>query len=42
LTREFGNVNEDVLFTFEYTLKPIGELAEMNDLDFETLESLPF
>lgn len=42
LTREFGNVIESVVFTFEYTSKPIEELLEMEDIDFEKLKSFPF
>lgn len=42
LTREFGNVTEDVLFTFEYTAKTIKELLDMEDIDFEKIKSFPF
>ena len=33
LTRRFGNVTKDTMFTFEYGMKPITELLEMTDLD---------
>jgi hypothetical protein len=33
LSRTFGNVTEENVFTFEYTLKPISELVKMDDLD---------
>jgi len=42
LTREFGNVIESVVFTFEYTVKPINELLEMKDIDFDKIKSFPF
>lgn len=42
LTREFGNVTVNSLFTFEYTIKPLNELLLMRDLDMTTLQEVPF
>jgi hypothetical protein len=42
LARSFGNVTEDNMFTFEYTLKKISELVKMDDIDLEKIKSLPF
>lgn len=42
LTREFGNVIESVVFTFEYTVKPINELLKMEDIDFNKIKNFPF
>jgi len=42
LARSFGNVTEDNMFTFEYTLKKISELVQMDDIDLEKIKSLPF
>jgi hypothetical protein len=33
LARSFGNVTEENIFTFEYTLKNIDELVEMEDFN---------
>jgi hypothetical protein len=33
LVKELGNVTEESEFTFEYTLKPLNILVEMDDLD---------
>lgn len=33
LVKDFGNVTEDSVFTFEYTIKTIAQLIEMEDLD---------
>ena len=33
LAKDFGNVTEDSIFTFEYTIKSIAQLIEMEDLD---------
>lgn len=33
LVREFGNVTETCMFTFEYTLKSIADLIKMEDID---------
>jgi hypothetical protein len=42
LVRDFGNVTEDSVFTFEYTIKTIAELIEMEDLDLTVLKQIPF
>jgi len=42
LARSFGNVTEQNVFTFEYTLKPISELVAMKDLKLEEVKSFPF
>lgn len=42
LTRQFGNVTEENVFTFEYTLKPISELVLMEDLNLEEIKYFPF
>lgn len=42
LVREMGNVTEDNEFTFEYTMKPLDDLVEMDDLDLTTVTHLPF
>jgi hypothetical protein len=42
LARTFGNVTEENVFTFEYTLKPISELVKMEDLNLEEIKSFPF
>ena len=31
LTRRFGNVTEDTIFTFEYGMKPISELLKIEE-----------
>ena len=42
LTRRFGNVTTDSMFTFDYGMKPISELLQMEDVDMSTLTHLPF
>jgi len=42
LARTFGNVTEENVFTFEYTLKPISELVKMDDLNLEEIKNFPF
>jgi len=42
LTRRFGNVTTESMFTFEYGLKPISELLAMADLDMATITHFPF
>jgi len=42
LVRDLGNVNESSTFTFEYTLKAIAELVQMDDIDLTQLKSFPF
>jgi len=31
--KDMGNVTEDVVFTFEYTMKTIADLLEIEDID---------
>lgn len=42
LRRELGNVTLDTEITFEYTLKPISELAKMDDIDLTKIDRFPF
>ena len=42
LTRRFGNVTTDSMFTFEYGMKPISALLEMSDIDMASLTNFPF
>ena len=42
LIKDFGNVYADTDLTFEYQLKPIKELVQMEDLDLTELKHLPF
>ena len=42
LTRQFGNVTVDSIFTFEYGLKPLDVLLEMEEIDMTKVKSFPF
>ena len=42
LTRAFGNVTADSVFTFEYGLKPLDTLLEMEEIDMTKVTSFPF
>lgn len=42
LARSFGNVTEENVFTFEYTLKNISELVAMEDVNLEEMKCFPF
>ena len=42
LTRRFGNVTADTMFTFEYGMKPISQLLKIEDLDMATITHIPF
>ena len=42
LTRRFGNVTTDSMFTFDYGMKPISELLAMADIDMATVTHFPF
>jgi hypothetical protein len=33
LTKDMGNVTDESIFTFEYTMKSIKELVEFDDID---------
>jgi len=35
LTKNLGNVTEDTIFSFEYTIKKISQLLELEDLKLE-------
>ena len=42
LARKFGNTTAETVFTFEYGMKPISQLIEMEDVDMSTLTHFPF
>lgn len=42
LVKDLGNVTEDSVFTFEYTIKPIAQLVEMEDIDLTEVKQFPF
>lgn len=42
MARQLGNVTEDNKFCFEYHLRPLDELVEMDDIDLIKLKSVPF
>lgn len=42
LTRRFGNVTADTMFTFEYGMKPISQLLNIKDIDMATITHFPF
>ena len=42
LGKKFGNVTAETMFTFEYGMKPISELLNMEDLDMTTITHFPF
>ena len=42
LTRTFGNVTAESVFTFEYGLKPLDTLLEMEEIDMTQVTSFPF
>lgn len=42
LTRKFGNVTVESIFTFEYGLKPLDVLLEMEEIDMTQVTSFPF
>ena len=42
LAKSFGNVTAESVFTFEFGLKPITELLELEDIDMATITHLPF
>lgn len=42
LARKFGNATAETIFTFEYGLKPISELLDMEDLDMDAITHFPF
>lgn len=42
LVKEIGNVSEDTQITFEYQLKSIAKLLEMEDVDLTAIKKFPF
>jgi len=42
LVREIGNVTVDTEMTFEYTMKHINVLAQMDDINLEQITTFPF
>mmetsp|Transcript_9065 Transcript_9065/g.8528 ORF Transcript_9065/g.8528 Transcript_9065/m.8528 type:complete len:153 (+) Transcript_9065:551-1009(+) len=42
LTKDIGNVTQNSEVTFEYKIKRVKELLLMDDIDLETLKTLPF
>lgn len=42
LLKEIGNVTEDTQITFEYQLKSVSQLVEMDDFDLTTITKFPF
>ena len=42
LARRFGNATTETVFTFEYGMKPITQLLEMEDVDMSALTHFPF
>ena len=42
LARRFGNTTSETVFTFEYGMKQIAQLLEMEDLDMATITHFPF
>jgi hypothetical protein len=42
MVRDIGNVTAETEVTFEYTLKKIRELAKMDNIDLEKMQSFPF
>ena len=41
LVKQFGNVTADSVFTFEFGLKPMTELVEIDDLDMTKITHIP-
>lgn len=42
LARRFGNTTASTVFTFEYGMKPISQLLEMEDFDMAAITHFPF
>lgn len=42
LIKDMGNVTDDSIFTFEYTIKTIMELVELVDIDMTQIKEFPF
>ena len=42
LARRFGNTTAETVFTFEYGMKPISQLLEMDDVDMSAISHFHF
>jgi hypothetical protein len=42
LVKDMGNVTDESVFTFEYTMKTILELVELVDIDMTQIKEFPF
>lgn len=42
LIKDMGNVTDENIFTFEYTIKTVLELLEMDDIDISVIKEFPF
>ena len=42
MARRFGNTTAETVFMFEYGMKPISELLEMEDVDMTAITHFPF
>jgi hypothetical protein len=42
LVRDLGNVTEETEFTFEYRLKSLKDLVQMDDVDLLKIQNFPF
>jgi len=42
MVKDLGNVTADTEITFEYTLKSIADLVQMEDIDLTEMKSFPF
>jgi hypothetical protein len=42
LIKDMGNVTDENVFTFEYTIKTVLELIEMDDIDISIIKEFPF
>lgn len=42
LVKDMGNVTDESIFTFEYTIKSIMELVELVDIDMTLIKEFPF
>lgn len=42
LAKKLRNVDKDTEFTFEYRLRPLDELVQMDDVDLNALSSFLF
>lgn len=42
LVKDMGNVTDESIFTFEYTMKTILELLDLDDIDMTQIKEFPF